>query len=117
MEAEWTDAMKIGQPWGDALWGTWEGGLVLSYSYKVTGKEKLKTPLGSIDCFVIESTADSSIGQTRLKSYFSNQYGFVRLEYHLLNNIQVNFWLVETKTNQEFNDTPTFFKTKEYIKQ
>lgn len=115
--AEWTDQMQIGQPWGDKMWGQWEGPLLLTYNYKIVGKEILETEIGEIDCFVVESTAKSSIGETKLKSYFSEKYGFVRLEYELLNDLKVNMWLIETKTGIVFNDIGTFFRTKEYIKQ
>lgn len=113
----WTDQMLIGQAWGNEMWGKWEGELLLTYNYKITEKKTIKTEIGEIDCFVIESSAKSEIGTTKLTSYFSERYGFVRLEYELLNELKVNMWLIEFKTNKEFNDTRTFFKTKEYIKQ
>lgn len=95
--AEWTDKMAIGKNWGNVLWGTWENPLLLSYHYKVTAKEKLKSSFGIIDCYIIDSVATSNIGETRLRSYFSEIYGFVRLEYELLNDLQVNFWLIDFK--------------------
>ncbi|RIV45010.1 hypothetical protein D2V05_07965 [Flagellimonas pelagia] len=115
--SEWTDQMQIGQGWGNELWGKWEGQLLLAYNYKITEKKTIKTEIGEIDCFVIESSAKSEIGTTKLTSYFSEKYGFVRLEYELLNELKVNMWLTDFKTDKEFNDTRTFFKTKEYIKQ
>lgn len=115
--AEWTDRMLIGQPWSDPLWGTWEGKLLLSYHYKITGKKTLKTKLGAVSCYVIESTAQSTMGETKLKSYYSEKYGFVRLEYELMNDLKVHLWLVKAETGKEFNDNRTFFMTKEYIKQ
>jgi len=115
--SEWADQMKIGQGWGNEMWGKWEGQLLLTYNYKITEKKTIKTEIGEIDCFVIESSAKSEIGTTKLTSYFSEKYGFVRLEYELLNELKVNMWLIDFKTNKEFNDTRTFFKTKEYIKQ
>lgn len=115
--AKWTDQMQIGQGWGNEMWGLWEGQLLLTYDYIIVGKETLKLKIGEIECFVIESSAQSSIGEIKLKSYFSENYGFVRLEYELLNDLKVNMWLIETKTAMEFNDTKTFFQTKVYIKQ
>ncbi len=114
---EWTDQMNIGQGWGKEMWGQWEGQLLQTYNYKIVGKEKLITELGEIECFIIESSAKSSVGTTKLKSFFSEQLGFIRLEYELMNDLKVNMWLIETKTGKEFNDTRTFFRTKEYIKQ
>lgn len=117
MNMEWTDQMKIGEGWGNAMWGTWKGQLLLNYTYKVMGQEILQTPLGPINCFVIESSAQSEIGTTKLISYFSEKYGFVRMEYQLVNALKVALWLTDYKTDQIFNDEMTFFKTKEYIKQ
>lgn len=114
---EWTDQMLIGEGWGNDMWGKWEGKLLLTYLYKITDKKTIKTEMGDIACFVIESSAQSDMGSTRLTSYFSEVYGFVRLEYALLNELKVNIWLIDFTTNNEFNDIRTFFKTKEYIKQ
>lgn len=115
--SKWTDQMLIGQNWGNEMWGKWEGQLLLTYNYKITEKKAIKTEIGEIDCFVIEGSAKSEIGTTKLTSYFSEKYGFVRLEYELLNEIEVNMWLIDFRINKEFNDTRTFFETKEYIKQ
>lgn len=114
---EWKDEMLIGEGWENEKWGQWEGRLLLEYVYKVVAKEKIDTKIGKIECYIIESTASSEIGKTKLKSYFSNEYGFVRLEYNLINDIKVNFWIVDFQKNKEFNDMRTFFQTKEYIKQ
>ncbi|MBZ0327194.1 MAG: hypothetical protein K8F54_06275 [Altibacter sp.] len=115
--ATWNDAMIIGEGWGDEKWGTWEGKLLLNYDYTITEKVTLETDIGPVVCYVVESTAESTIGLTKLKSYFSKEYGFVRLEYDLINDLKVNLWIVDFKTGMEFNDTRTFFRTKEYIKQ
>lgn len=114
---EWHDQMLIGENWGNELWGKWPGSLLLTYDYKVTDKKSIKSEIGNIECYIIESTAKSSIGTTKLTSYFSERYGFVKLNYELLNGLNVNFWLIEYKTGKEFNDLQTFFKTKQYIKQ
>jgi hypothetical protein len=115
--ATWTDEMIIGQAWGGELWGEWKGQLLQSYVYKLTAKETLQTPMGEVECYVIESTATSSMGKTSLKSYFSETYGFVRMEYRLFNNLIINMWMIDTKTGKEFNDMQTLFQTKQYIKQ
>jgi hypothetical protein len=114
---EWEDAMQIGEGWGNSLWGEWKGSLLLNYHYIITGKEWKNTKLGQLECYVIEGTATSNLGTTRLKAYFNDQYGFVRQEFILLTDIKINFWLVEFMENKEFNDVMTFFKTKEYLKE
>jgi hypothetical protein len=114
---EWTDQMLIGEGWGNEMWGKWQGELLLTYTYKITDRKTIKTKVGEIDCFIIESKATSDIGASKLTSYFSEKYGFVRLEYQLLKKLKVNMWLVNFKTDVVFNDTRTFFMTKQYIKQ
>lgn len=95
---EWNDTMKIGQGWRNEKWGMWDGSLTLDYSYKISGKEILKTEIGEIECYIIESSASSSIGTTKLKSYFSEMFGFIRYEYELINDLKVNFWIIDYKT-------------------
>ena len=114
---EWTDQMLIGDAWGNEMWGKWEGKLLLSYNYKITESKTIKTEIGEIDCFVIESTAKSEIGTTKLKSYFSKKYGFVRLQYELLNDLKINMWLIDFQTEKKLIDIMTSFKTKQSIKQ
>lgn len=114
---EWKDAMLIGEGWGNKLWGEWSGELLLEYSYKIIRKEIINTELGEIECFVVESKADSKLGSTKLTSYYSEHYGFIRLEYVLLSGIEINMWVTDFMKDKKFNDTKTFFKTKEYIKQ
>ncbi len=78
---QWNWQLKIGSNWGDERWKTWEGVIENLYDYKITAKEKLQTKLGILDCFKIESTATSEIGETSLTSYFHEKYGFVKLNY------------------------------------
>ena len=113
----WTDAMLIGEAWGNEKWGKWEGSLLLKYNYKITGKKTLKTDLGIIKCYIVESFAESSIGNTKLVSYYSKKYGFVRYEYTLLNNIKVNIWLTGYMKNKKFEETLDILDTKKYIKE
>ncbi|MBR9845379.1 MAG: hypothetical protein GYB35_04330 [Algicola sp.] len=115
--SEWHDQMLIGQGWGSDMWGKWDDQLLLNYHYQITALKTLETDLGKIDCYVIVSTAKSDIGTTKMTSYYSEKYGFVRLEYELLNELNVNMWLIDYKSDQEFNDVRTFFVTKAYIKQ
>jgi hypothetical protein len=107
---EWHDKMLIGESWGNEKWGKWKGVLLLNYRYKVTEKKTIATPLGELECYLVESTAHSSIGQTKLKTYYSTIFGFVRLEYELLTNIQVNFWLVDYMENMTVNDIKSLYK-------
>jgi len=108
---EWKDAMIIGQGWRGEKWGEWNGQLLLNYNYKITGKELVKTSVGLIECFIIESIASSKIGKTKLKTYFSDIFGFVRLEYELITKIKVNMWLIDFKKGQKFNNAREYLRT------
>lgn len=50
-------------------------------TYEIVRKEKLKTPLGMLNCYVIESEAISELTKSNLTAYFHKKYGFVKFEY------------------------------------
>ena len=77
----WTWKLKIGSYWSDKRWLVWEGLIENIYNYKITDKVILQTKLGEIECLVISSNAISKLGETKLTSYFNNQFGFVKLDY------------------------------------
>jgi hypothetical protein len=78
---KWTWKLKIGSFWGDKRWIAWKGIVENVYNYEIIDKIMLQTKLGNIECWVISSKAESKIGETKLKSYFNNQFGFVKLDY------------------------------------
>lgn len=86
---KWTDSMSIGAHWSNKKWGEWSGRLLLNYEYEIIGKEKIHSTLGEVDCIVINATATSKIGQSKLKSYYSEKYGFIKLEYTLFTGLEV----------------------------
>lgn len=85
----WEWKLQIGAQWGDKRWKEWSGNIENKYRYKITGKEELNTNFGSIECYVVESQAVSELGVTKLKSYFNERYGFVRLEYTNIDNSKI----------------------------
>lgn len=78
---KWTGDLLIGGQWGDKRWKEWSGNILNKYQYKITDKKTVNTPLGSMECYVIESEAKSELGITKLTSYFNEQFGFVKLMY------------------------------------
>ena len=78
---QWKWNLAIGSQWGDERWKTWEGNIENNYQYKITDKKTLSTNFGNLECLVIESTAQSSLGETGLTAYFHPKYGFVQLDY------------------------------------
>ncbi|WP_461641269.1 hypothetical protein [Labilibaculum euxinus] len=100
----WQDKMKIGDHWCDEKWGVWKKKLLLLYDYKIKEKTNINTKVGALECYVIESNAKSEIGESKLKSYFSEKYGFIRLEYEMATGLRVNLWIDHFSENNNFND-------------
>ncbi len=74
--------MMVGDQWGDSRWKTWEGGINLKFSYENTERKNISTEYNNnIDCMVTESTGESTLGTTKLISYFNEELGFIKLEY------------------------------------
>lgn len=94
----WGWSLNIGSGWGDKRWKTWEGGITNAYTYEITGYQKIDTPLGSLECHVIDSKASSTIGETYLKAYFNETYGFVILDYTNIDGSKTKLELVEHYT-------------------
>ena len=87
---KWTWSLKIGDHWADGRWKLWSGSIENKYEYEITDLKIIETSLGKLNCFVVESSASSRIGETHLKSYFNEKYGFVRLEYTNIDGSKTN---------------------------
>ena len=85
--------LRIGDSWGDKRWKQWKGVARFNYKYSIVGEKTIKTNFGNLDCFIVESEAISSIGKTRLTSYFNSKYGFVKLEYTNIDNSKLQIVL------------------------
>ncbi|MFD1552936.1 hypothetical protein DNU06_15970 [Putridiphycobacter roseus] len=109
---KWSDSMRIGNHWSDKIWGEWEGRLLLKYDYEIIGKEKIDTEFGKIDCIVVNAVANSRIGQSKLTAYFSEKYGFVKLEYTLFNGIKIDLNLGQIINGSILRDGKDFFENK-----
>ncbi len=89
----WSWKLEIGDAWSDKRWKLWNGIIEFKYKYSITGKKTIKTNLGNLDCFIIESEAISSMGKTRLTSYFNSKYGFVKFDYTNIDNSKLEIVL------------------------
>lgn len=78
---QWQDSMSIGDHWSDPRWKVWEGRIVNKYTYEIKGRTSISIEGKELPCWIIESSAKSSIGDTQLQSYFNEEYGFVKLDY------------------------------------
>lgn len=82
----WNWKLQIGSGWGDKRWKEWSGIIVNEFHYRVVDKINVKTKIGTLVCYVIESNGISELGTTRLISYFNEKYGFVKFEYTNIDN-------------------------------
>lgn len=79
--AQWTWKLTFGDQWANKRWQLWKGANENDIHYKITGKTTVKTTLGTLTCYVVESEAKSALGSTRLVSYYHKEFGFVKLNY------------------------------------
>lgn len=96
---KWNWKLNIGDYWSDKRWLKWQGENQNIYQYQITEKTEIITKLGKIVCFVVESEAKSNLGITKLKSYFNENLGFVKLDY---TNIDGTKTIMELE-NVDFN--------------
>ncbi len=101
----WTWNLAIGDGWSDKRWKLWTGQIENKYRYQITGKQSLKTNMGKIRCFVVESTAVSRIGNTKLIAYFNPQYGFVKLDYTNIDNSKTILELTQVEHRLQHDRT------------
>lgn len=97
---KWNWDLIIGDNWADARWKTWTGQIKNQYEYEIVGQEEIKTKLGKVKCYVIDSWAESRIGKTYLTCYFNPEYGFVKLDYTNIDRSKTILELTK-KLNQE----------------
>ncbi len=94
---KWTWTLGIGDHWKDDRWKTWTGSIRNDYEYEIIGKEKLKTKIGAMDCWIVQGTATSSIGSTGLIAYYNEENGFVKLDYINIDKSRLTIEIKEIK--------------------
>ncbi|WP_051219179.1 DUF3108 domain-containing protein [Flavobacterium frigidarium] len=109
---KWRDSMSIGSHWSNKKWGEWENRLLLNYEYEIIARENVVTKLGKIDCVKVRATATSAIGSSELIIYFSEKYGFVKLEYTLFTGIKIEMNLDQIIDGPILRDAKEFYQYK-----
>lgn len=89
---QWKDSMLVGNHWSNPEWGIWNDNMLMKYTYTYVGQVIIETAFGEISCHKINAVADCEIGQSELIAYFSDKYGFVKLEYTLANKTRIIFF-------------------------
>lgn len=92
---EWDWNLVIGNGWGDERWKTWEGQITNKMKYKITDIKTVETSLGDLQCFVVESSAKSEIGESSLKAFFNPIYGFVKMDYTNIDGSKILLELID----------------------
>lgn len=87
----------ISERWSDARIVQYDGKQQASYIYEITGKVLLRTPLGKLKCYVIQGSANTSLGVSKMTSYYNKQYGFVSLKYRNIDNSIITLNLIDVK--------------------
>ncbi len=82
---KWQWTHDISEWWSDPQWGSWGGNVRNVCDYEIIGKEILQTPLGTLDCWIVQGKTASNLGKSAIKAYFHEQYGFVKMEYENVN--------------------------------
>lgn len=97
----WDWELSIGDHYGDNRWKTWSGRITNSYNYEVIRRISLDTNFGKLECYEIQSKAVSELGTTSLKSWFNEEFGFVKLKYVNIDQSILTLTLVDKKNNTQ----------------
>ncbi len=98
---DWDWSLEVGSAWGDNRWIMWDSLIILNSHYLVNETEILTNANESIKCIVINGACNSELGTTYLKSFFSEDYGFVKFEYY---NIDSSSIILNITKNNDFNN-------------
>ncbi|MGY6561050.1 MAG: hypothetical protein ACXITV_02975 [Luteibaculaceae bacterium] len=105
----WTDYLFIDERWKNELFGQWDGKLKTALEYEITQLDaSIETSFGKIKTKTVESKSKSILGVNYLKAAFSDELGFVRLEYYSDKNISITFELTEVRETKIFKSLGQF---------
>ncbi len=88
----WQSTYATGDNGGSEKWKKWEGIQQVIVVYNIRGKQSIKTNIGVLECYVVDATAKSMAGETRLVSYFNEKFGFVKLNF---SNIDDSYFVMD----------------------
>lgn len=89
----WEWKMEVGQSNSDVRWKAWGGVLESNMKYRISGQETVRVPWGEARCHIVEADAESGLGRTHLKAAFSEEHGFLRLDYTNIDGSKLVFEL------------------------
>jgi hypothetical protein len=95
----WQSTTTTSDVGGSEKWKTWQGNIEVNSTYRIRDIQTIKTNIGFLKCFIIDATAQSSVGETRLVAYFNEEYGFVKLNY---TNIDGSYLVMDIYSVKKF---------------
>ena len=95
----WQNSTTTSDVGGSEKWKTWQGAVQVNSTYRIRDIQTIKTNIGFLKCFIIDATAQSSVGETRLVAYFNPEYGFVKLNY---TNIDGSYLIMDIISVKKF---------------
>lgn len=90
----WKWKVDVGESNGDLRWKAWGGTLTSNMTYEISGQESVRVPWGEARCHIVEADAESGLGRTHLKAAFSEEHGFLRLDYTNIDGSKLVFELI-----------------------
>ena len=91
---EWKETMTVGDHWSNPLWKVWEGNVDISYKYVISRQELVKFRDQEVLCWVVESHAQSRLGNSKLVSFFNEKHGFILLKYQNIDGSETTLRLI-----------------------
>lgn len=97
----WHWKLSVGGSYLDSRWINWTEIININYNYVRSKDEILSTSLGKIKCKTVSAVANFEYGdkfaKTYLKSYYHQDYGFVKLDYTNIDGTKIVIELKEVK--------------------
>jgi hypothetical protein len=75
----------------------WTGILETEEELEITGKADLKTPFGTLNCWVVSAQSKSKLTESSSTFYFHETYGFVKIDHLLFDKRRLVFNLLEVR--------------------
>ena len=94
---KWNWELEIGG-WSYLNWINREENIISKQTYKIVDQKKIETKVGLLDCWIIDAVARNGVKDTKLRSFFNEEYGFVRFEYNNADGSRMDIYLSEVRS-------------------
>ena len=71
--------------------------IISKQSYEIVDQKKVETKVGLLNCWIIDGVARNGVKDTKLRSFFNEEYGFVRFEYDNIDGSRMDIYLSEVR--------------------